>query len=90
MSDLTWTVIGIVAACLTTFGFVPQVTKMWRLRSARDVSGVTMLQMMLGDSLWLLYGVGRRDAIIVSANIIAIAILIAGVVLYYRFRESTG
>ncbi|OGO31223.1 MAG: hypothetical protein A2Z29_09295 [Chloroflexi bacterium RBG_16_56_11] len=90
MNDLGWTFIGIIAALLTTFSFVPQVNKMWRKRSARDVSQVTMLQLILGNSFWLLYGIGRRDAVIIGANIISIAILIFGVILYYRFRENEG
>ena len=33
-----WYMVGIVAAVLTTFGFVPQVFKMWRSRSVADLS----------------------------------------------------
>jgi MtN3 and saliva related transmembrane protein len=88
MTDLSWTIIGVVAACLTTFSFVPQVSKMWRKRSARDVSHITMFQLMLGNSFWLLYGIGRHDVIIIGANVIAIIILVIGVALYYRFHEK--
>jgi MtN3 and saliva related transmembrane protein len=84
----TWAIIGVVAAAFTSFGFVPQVRKMWRRRSARDVSQVTFIQMMMGYSLWLTYGVIRRDVIIVAANCVALAVLAAGVLLYYRFKEK--
>ena len=67
----TWTIIGVVAASFTSFGFVPQVRKMWRRRSARDVSPVTFMQMIAGYSLWLTYGLVRHDIIIVTANCIA-------------------
>jgi MtN3 and saliva related transmembrane protein len=84
----TWAIIGVVAAVFTSFGFVPQVRKMWRRRSARDVSHVTLFQMMAGNSLWLTYGLARHDIIIVMANVVAITVLILGVVLYYRFRDN--
>ena len=88
MTALTWTIIGIAAALLTSFSFVPQVRKMWRRRSVGDVSHVTMFQLMAGNSLWFIYGIARHDAIIIGANVVAIATLIAGLVLYYRYREK--
>jgi MtN3 and saliva related transmembrane protein len=88
MNDIVWTVIGLIAASLTSFGFVPQVRKMWRRRSVGDVSHITMYQFMTGNALWLVYGIGRYDFIIIGANVIAISIVIVGLVLYYRFREQ--
>jgi MtN3 and saliva related transmembrane protein len=88
MEFSVWTVIGIIAAALTSFSYIPQVNKMWRHRSARDVSNVTILQMILGNALWLTYGVGRRDAVIIGSNVVAISILIIALALYYRFRAE--
>jgi MtN3 and saliva related transmembrane protein len=81
-----WTIVGIIAAALTSFAFVPQVRKMWRNRSAKDVSNVTMIQLMIGCSLWLVYGISRADFVIIGANIIGVATLVVGVVLYYRYH----
>jgi len=80
-----WTIIGIIAALLTSFSFVPQVRKMWRRKSAKDVSNVTMIQMMVGSALWLIYGVSLADYVIISANIVAITTLVIGLMLYYRY-----
>jgi MtN3 and saliva related transmembrane protein len=88
MNDYIWTIVGVAAAALTSFSFVPQVRKMWRRQSARDVSNITMFQLVAGNTLWLVYGIARRDAVIIGANIIAITILIIGLVLYYRYREK--
>ena len=85
--DLTvWTIIGIVAALLTSFSFVPQVRTMWRRRSAKDVSNITMLQLMVGCALWLVYGISRHDFVIIGANVVAIATLVVGLALYYRYH----
>jgi len=86
MNDYILTIIGVAAAALTSFSFLPQVNKMWRRKSARDVSNITMFQLTVGNGLWLTYGVGRHDAVIIGANIIAISILIVGIVLYYRYH----
>jgi MtN3 and saliva related transmembrane protein len=81
-----WTIIGIVAALLTSFSYVPQVRKMWRTKSVSDVSSTTIFQMGLGCLLWLVYGISRTDFIIISANVVAIVTLVIAVVLYYRYR----
>jgi MtN3 and saliva related transmembrane protein len=80
------TVIGIVASLLTSFSYVPQVRKMWRRKSAGDVSNVTIFQMSLGCLLWLGYGISRTDYIIIGSNVAAIFTLVIATVMYYRYR----
>jgi MtN3 and saliva related transmembrane protein len=84
---MVWTTVGVAAALMTSFAFLPQVYKMWRRRSAGDVSNLTMFQMLAGNSLWLTYGVGRRDAVLIGATVVAVSILAAGLVLYHRFSD---
>jgi MtN3 and saliva related transmembrane protein len=86
MHFTVWTIIGIIAALLTSFSFVPQVRKMWRRRSAKDVSHVTMFQLMAGCALWLVYGISRQDPVIIGANVVAIGTLLVGLSLYYRYN----
>ena len=88
MSDAFWTIIGLAAASLTSFSFLPQVQKMIRRRSVGDISVITMFQMVAGCCLWLSYGVGRHDFVIITANIVALSILIFGTILYFRYREK--
>ena len=86
MDSQLWMMVGIVAASLTSFGFVPQVRKMWVTKQVKDVSPATMFQLGIGNSLWLLYGVYRNDWVIIGANIIAISIFIVGLYLFYQYR----
>jgi MtN3 and saliva related transmembrane protein len=81
-----WTVIGIVAALLTSLSYLPQVQKMWRRKSVEDVSHTTIYQMSLGCILWLVYGIGRNDFVIIGANVLAIGILSTALVFYYHYR----
>jgi MtN3 and saliva related transmembrane protein len=83
------TIVGIVASCLTSFSYVPQVRKMWQRKSVEDVSQITMYQMVIGCLLWLAYGIFRIDWIIISANIVAITILFTALVLYYKFKRKS-
>jgi MtN3 and saliva related transmembrane protein len=88
MNDTAWYAIGSVAALLTSFGFVPQVAKIWRTKSVRDVSPVTFGQFALGTTLWAIYGVHLKDGVIVAANVIAASTVIVGLLLYFRLFKK--
>ncbi len=83
---MEWYLIGIAAALLTTFGFVPQIIKMHRTKSAKDVSLVTLFQFSAGVILWTLYGIHLGDSIIIAANVITFITLIVAIIFYYRNR----
>jgi MtN3 and saliva related transmembrane protein len=82
---MEWYIVGTLAALLTMFGFVPQIIKMFRTKSVKDISLLTFIQFSLGVSLWTLYGFHLGDIIIVSANSITLLILIIAIVLYFHY-----
>lgn len=79
--------LGYVAACGTTFAFLPQALRVWRERSAGDLSLAMYAIMLTGILLWIVYGVLIRSAPLVAANIVSFAL--AGVVFAgaLRFRR---
>ncbi len=83
---MLWTIIGTVAACLTMFGFVPQIVKMRKTRSVKDVSELTLIQYSIGVALWMLYGIHIGDLIVIGANSISLMILLIALALYLRLR----
>lgn len=83
-----WTIIGIVAASLTTFGFVPQVVKMLRTRSVLDVSLPAMIQLGLGMSIWVLYRAHLEDEVIIGANCVGAAIMLTAIVVYLYYVKK--
>jgi MtN3 and saliva related transmembrane protein len=88
MNDAAWYALGAVAAALTSFGFVPQLVKMWRTKSVRDVSPIMIAQLIAGVVLWAVYGAHLRDPIVIAANLVSLAILIAALLLYFRFFKK--
>jgi len=80
--------IGSIAALFTSFGFVPQLFKMRRTRSVRDVSLLTFLQFSLGISLWVIYGLHLKDPIIVAANLVSLSLVLTGIGLYLRYSRG--
>ena len=49
--DLIWQVVGSAAATLTMFGFVPQIHKILKTHSGKDVSLLMLFQSSLGTFL---------------------------------------
>lgn len=79
-----WLAIGSLAAVLTMFAFIPQILKVLKTKSVKDVSFVTLLQLSLGVSLWIVYGIHLKDPIIVTANSVTLSSLIILLCLYFR------
>ena len=78
------TTLGLVAGLLTTVAFLPQVWKVWKSRSARDISLPMYLIFTLGVALWLVYGLMTAAVPIIVAN--AVTLLFAGAVLIMKLR----
>ncbi len=62
------TILGLVAAALTTFSFLPQLLKTWRTKSAKDVSYIMLICFNIGIFLWLIYGLYLSALPIILAN----------------------
>lgn len=83
----TWAIsfIGSVAAFCTTISFVPQLLRVWRLKSARDISLTMFLVFSLGVFLWLLYGIFIHSGPVILANGATLALSLAILALKLRY-----
>ena len=61
--------LGFIGGALTTVGFIPQVWRLFRLRSAHEISLPFTIFFLLGIAFWLSYGIlwGRPPIIIWNA-----------------------
>ncbi|MBI2558888.1 SemiSWEET transporter [Candidatus Woesearchaeota archaeon] len=80
------TIIGSIAATLTTIAFIPQLIKTWKTKSARDISLGMFLIFCAGVFLWLIYGVLKKDAVIVIANFIVFVLSFIIFILKIRYK----
>ncbi len=76
--------LGLLAACLTTSSFLPQALRIWRTRSARDVSLVMYVMMAAGNSLWLSYGILMESVSMIFANATCLLMVVSVLVLKVR------
>jgi len=69
--------IGVVAAICTTGSFVPQLLRVWRRKSAEDISLLMFLFFSLGVALWLIYGLLIGSFSVIAANIFTLVLALA-------------
>jgi len=82
------TLLGFLAATLTTLAFLPQLLKIYNSKSAKDISLPSFSVFSLGVLLWLIYGILKSDIPIIIANIVTIMIAIAIVFLKFRYERK--
>lgn len=88
MDPFSITMLGIAAGCLTTFSWLPQVTRCIRTGSARDFSWSYLTMFASGVTLWLVYGIVRNDLAVIAANAVTLALLVA--MIWLKGREPAG
>lgn len=83
-----WTIVGSTAATLTMFSFIPQIIRVFKHKSAKDVSPVMLFQLSFGVSLWFVYGIHLKNAVIITANFITLLTLIILLFLYFSYGRK--
>ena len=76
--------IGLLAGFLTTVAFIPQVWRIWKTRSARDVSLPAFAAFTLGVAGWLCYGILKDELPIILWN--AVTLVLAGAIVVMKAR----
>ena len=74
-------IIGYVAACLTTFCFIPQVIKVVRDKDTKAISLGMYLVYICGLFTWLAYGFMLNSMPMILANIVTISLVIPIIVM---------
>lgn len=78
------TIIGLIAALFTTISLLPQLLKVWKTKSTRDISTGMFTLFGSGVFLWFIYGVSINDLPIIIAN--SSAFIQAIVILALKFK----
>jgi MtN3 and saliva related transmembrane protein len=77
--------VGFVAAFCTTAAFVPQLLRVMKLKSARDISLGTFLLFSVGVALWLFYGIYTGSKPVIASNVVTLALSLSILVLKVRY-----
>ena len=76
--------LGFVAGALATCSVIPQVVRVLRLKSAREISLWFTLLLMIGLILWMVYGIRLQLAPVIVWN--SIGIVVTGLLIYAKLK----
>ncbi|HVO37308.1 MAG TPA: SemiSWEET transporter [Candidatus Acidoferrum sp.] len=80
------TVLGLFTGALTVAAFLPQLLKVWRTKSTRDISLGMFSVFCTATFLWIVYGVLINNVAVIVTNILVIVqalILVAFKIKYH-------
>lgn len=85
MFDYFPSILGFLAAALTSVSYIPQLQKAWPRGATEDISLKMLLVLCTGLSLWIVYGLVQGDWIVAIAN--AVGLSLVGAVLACKIRD---
>lgn len=81
-------IIGYIAGGMTTIAFLPQLIKVYKSKSAKDISFRSFFLFVLGVIGWLIYGILLKAPPIIICNALTLVIALCILALKLRFRNS--
>jgi MtN3 and saliva related transmembrane protein len=78
-------IIGNLAALLTTISFLPQAIKTIKTKDTDSLSFPMYFLFVTGVTLWLIYGTLNNQMPIILGNLVTL--LLAGTILFFMIRE---
>ncbi len=80
--------IGITAGILVLSSFIPQLHKAYKTKRMLDVSIYLMALIASGMFLWVIYGIIRRDPVIIGTNAAGFILNIILIILKLRYDKQ--
>lgn len=88
MVDVLLTFIGLLATVFSVASTVPQIKKALKTKDTDDVSIRFLVVLIIGLSLWAIYGLGRKDVVIIIGNAIGVSLNIWMLVLKIKYSRQ--
>ena len=86
MSDTLVPIVGVLATVFAISSTVPQIIKGIKTRKMDDVSALLIMALIVGLSLWVVYGVAKSDIVIIGGN--SVGVLLNAILLLLKIKYS--
>lgn len=83
------TLIGILASILTAISMFPQLIKLLKEKKADDISVTMLITLIIGLSLWIYYGIVKKDWIITISNSVSASVNLLVLILSIVFKRKS-
>jgi len=86
MSIQTYSIVGYLGGSLIIISLLPQLIKIIKTKSAKDIALETYLLLIIAEVCWIIYGFLKNDIEIIVTNIVSLflTILITILTIYYQ------
>jgi len=79
-------IIGLAAAAITVVSILPQILKVWRTKSTKDISLGTFSLLSGGVFLWFVYGILMKDLVIIVANFLGFIQVLIMIIFKVKYK----
>ena len=80
--------LGFIAGALITFALVPQVWRLYKLKSAREISLPFSFMFFFGGVFWLSYGIVKDLFPVILWNSMAVALMASMIYAKFKYGKS--
>jgi MtN3 and saliva related transmembrane protein len=77
-------ILGIIAGCLSSLTFIPQVVQTWKTKTAKDISLSTFVIAATSCLLWLIYGLVVNLFSVIFTNAIVLSLTLT--MIYFKLK----
>ncbi|HYY66375.1 MAG TPA: SemiSWEET family transporter [Nitrososphaeraceae archaeon] len=88
MYDLLVSATGILASIFSLSSTVPQIVKGKKTKKMDDVSVWLILALIVGLSLWVIYGIAKSDIVIIGGNTVGVTLNVILLVLKIKYSRK--
>jgi len=79
---------AMIAGIILVFAGMPQAYKIYKDKSAKDVSLLMFALILIGQMIWLLYGISLKNLPLIATNLGAGIVNLVIVILILRYRNG--
>jgi len=82
-------ILAAISGSVMTFASLPQIYKIYKRKSAKDISAISYSFYVLGGTIWLLYGIELNSYAVILSNSLSVATSIPVLIGYFLYgREN--
>ncbi|MBC7936044.1 MAG: hypothetical protein H7Y86_11895 [Rhizobacter sp.] len=84
MTEFAKEMVGYIGGVMSSISFLPQVIKIWKTKSAEDLSMLTLIFLTSNITLWLIYGIliGSKPLWITNSIVLAMVLCL----MYFKIK----
>jgi MtN3 and saliva related transmembrane protein len=90
MDDHVIQILGIAAGVCTSLSLIPQVVKIVREKKANDISLTYLIVLLVGFTLWITYGIGKKDLPVIVTNVVSLIVNVVTLILGMKYKKNPG